>query len=172
MGFLGFSYGFRPGRGAQDALDALTIGIERRRINWIVDADIARFFDMVDRAWMIRFLEHRIGDRRVVRLCSKWLNAGVMTDGALSDTGRGTPQGATVSPDLANTYVHYVLDVWFHRYWRQTVARGDAIMVRYADDFVCGFEHKAGAERFLEDPGGRLAWFGAVAERREEPPCG
>ncbi len=115
---------------------------------------------MVDRAWMIRFLEHRIGDRRVVRLCSKWLNAGVMTDGALSDTGRGTPQRATVSPVLANTYLHYVLDVWFHHYWRQTVARGDAIMVRFADDFVCGLEHKADAERFLEDPGERLARFG------------
>ena len=160
MEFLGFSYGFRPGRGAHDALDALTVGIQQRKVNWIVDADIRGFFDAISRDWMVRFLEHRIADKRVIRLIIKWLNAGVMTDGIVSDTGRGTPQGAIVSSTIANVYLHYVLDVWFQRYWRARVAGGDAIIVRYADDFVCGFQHKVDAEHFLADLRRRLARFG------------
>ena len=156
--FLGFSYGFRPGRGAHDALDALAYGIDRRRVNWIVDADIRGFFDNLDRNWTLRFLGHRIGDRRVLRLIAKWLNAGVIEEGAWSDTLVGTPQGAVASPILANVYLHYVLDLWFQK-WRTRTACGDTIIVRYADDFVVGFEHKSDAERFLRDLKARLASF-------------
>ena len=156
--FLGFSYGFRPGRGAHDALDALAYGIDRRRVNWIVDADIRGFFDNLDRSWTLRFLGHRIGDRRVLRLIAKWLNAGVIEEGAWSDTLVGTPQGAVASPILANVYLHYVLDLWFQK-WRSRTACGDTIIVRYADDFVVGFEHKSDAERFLCDLKARLASF-------------
>ena len=158
--FLGFSYGFRPGRGAHNALDALTVGIERRKVNWVVDADISKFFDSVDRDQLIRFLEHRIGDRRVLRLITKWLNAGVMDGGNWTDTGAGTPQGANVSPVLANIYLHYVLDLWVHRFWRRRKAEGDVIIVRYADDFVVGFQHRSEAERFMDDLKERLARFG------------
>ena len=157
--FLGFSYGFRPERGAHDALDALTVGIERRQIHWVVDADIRSFFDSVSRNWLIRFLEHRIGDRRIIRLVIKWLNAGVMEDGEWKDDLRGTPQGSVASPVLANIYLHYVLDLWFHRKWRPRATVGDAILVRYADDFVVGFQHKRDAERFLNDLKDRLARF-------------
>ncbi len=156
--FLGFSYGFRPGRGAHDALDALAYGIDRRRVNWIVDADIRGFFDNLDRNWTLRFLGHRIGDRRALRLIAKWLNAGVIEEGAWSDTLVGTPQGAVASPILANVYLHYVLDLWFQK-WRSRTACGDTIIVRYADDFVVGFEHKSDAERFLRDLKARLALF-------------
>ena len=158
--FLGFSYGFRPGRGAHDALDAVTVGIERRKVNWVLDADISGFFDNVSRDWMIRFLEHRIGDKRVIRLITKWLNAGVMEQADWSDTGRGTPQGAIVSPVLANVYLHYVLDLWVHKLWRKRYAGGDMIFVRYADDYTVGFQHKEDAERFLHDLTARLARFG------------
>ncbi|MDE0101445.1 MAG: group II intron reverse transcriptase/maturase [Bryobacterales bacterium] len=158
--FLGFSYGFRPGRGAHDALDALAYAIQREKVNWIVDADIRGYFDAIDRGWLVRFLEHRIGDRRVVRLIQKWLRAGVMQDGAWSDSGVGTPQAANVSPVLANVVLHYVLDLWFHRRWRPQVPRGKARIVRYADDFVVGFQHKEDAERFLGDLKERLARFG------------
>ncbi len=158
--FLGLSYGFRPGRKAHDALDALAYGIERRKVNWVVDADIRTFFDAIDRDWMIRFVEHRIGDRRVLRLLTKWLNAGVMEEGTRSDTGKGTPQGSIASPVLANVYLHYVLDLWFHRKWRPRVPRGEAVLVRYADDFVAGFQKRADAERFLRDLGERCAEFG------------
>ena len=157
--FLGFSYGFRPGRGAHDALDALAYGIERRKVNWIVDADIRAFFDRLDRSWLIRFVEHRIGDRRVIRLISKWLGAGVMEEGEWRDTQRGTPQGSSVSPILANIYLHFVLDLWFQRKWRARIARGETIIVRYADDFVVGFQYKRDAERFLCDLKDRLAAF-------------
>ena len=157
--FLGFSYGFRPGRGAHDALDALAFGIERRRVNWIVDADIRAYFDRIDRGWLVRFLEHRIGDRRVIRLIVKWLNAGVMEEGEWKDDLRGTPQGSGVSPILANIYLHYVLDLWFQRKWRARTARGETIIVRYADDFVVGFQHKRDAERFLHDLKERMASF-------------
>ena len=157
--FLGFSYGFRPGRGAHDALDALAYGIDRLKVNWIVDADIRGFFDAIPRDWLIRFLEHRIGDRRVVRLIGKWLRAGVMHEGRWTDTTRGTSQGAVVSPVLANVFLHYVLDLWVHGHWRRRHAGGRMIMVRYADDFVVGFEHKEDAERFMGDLKDRLARF-------------
>ena len=158
--FLGFSYGFRPGRGAHDALDALAFGIERRKVSWIVDADIRAYFDTIPRDWLITLLEHRIGDRRVIRLIRKWLNAGVMDGGSWADTGMGTPQGAIVSPVLANVFLHYVLDLWFHKKWRPNVPDGEAIIVRYADDIVVGFQHKRDAERYLRDVRERLARFG------------
>lgn len=158
--FLGFSYGFRPGRGAHDALDALAYGIDRRKVNWIVDADIRGFFDTIDRDWMIQFLKVRIGDRRLVRLIIKWLRAGVMDENQQVDTGRGTPQGAVLSPILANIYLHYVLDLWVARKWRRQEARGEMIIVRYADDYVVGFEHRRDAERFLDDLQERFDRFG------------
>ena len=158
--FLGFSYGFRRGRGAHDALDALAVGLERRKINWVVDCDIRAFFDTVSRDWMVRFLEHRIGDRRVIRLIIKWLNAGVMEAGEWRDNLRGTPQGSVVSPVLANIYLHYVLDLWFQKKWRSHEVTGDAIIVRYADDFVAGFQHKRDAERFLDAVQDRFVRFG------------
>lgn len=158
--FLGFSYGFRQGRGAHNALDAVVVGIEQRKINWIVDADICGFFDNVDRGWLIRFLEYRIGDKRVIRLITKWLNAGVMDGDTWVNTGTGTPQGAIVSPILANVYLHYVYDLWVHKTWRGRKAEGDMIVVRYADDFVVGFQHKWEADRFLNDLKERLAQFG------------
>ena len=148
--FLGFSYGFRPGRGAHDALDALAVGLRRRKINWVVDCDIRAYFDTVSRDWLVRFLEHRIADRRVIRLIIKWLNAGVMEDGEWRDNLRGTPQGSVASPILANVYLHYVLDLWFQTKWRKREVNGDTIIVRYADDFVVGFQYKRDAERFLE----------------------
>ena len=147
--FLGFSYGFRPGRGAHHALDALAVGLTKRKINWVVDCDIRAFFDTVSRDWMVRFLEHRIGDKRVIRLIIKWLNAGVMEAGEWQDNLRGTPQGSVVSPILANIYLHYVLDLWFQKKWRTHEVEGGTIIVRYADDFVVGFQHKRDAERFL-----------------------
>ncbi len=158
--FLGFSYGFRPGRGAHNALDALSVGIEQRKINWILDADIRAFFGNLDRGWMIRFLEHRIGDKRLIRLITKWLNAGVMEGTDWTDTGRGVPQGAIVSPVLANAYLHYVFDLWVHKSWRKRKGKGDMIVVRYADDFVVGFQHQWEAESFLSDLRERLARFG------------
>ena len=148
--FLGFSYGFRPGRGAHHALDALAVGLTKRKINWVVDCDIRAFFDTVSRDWLVRFLEHRIGDKRVIRLIIKWLNAGVMEAGEWKDNLRGTPQGSVVSPVLANIYLHYVLDLWFQKKWRSHEVGGDTIIVRYADDFVVGFQHKRDAERFLD----------------------
>ncbi len=158
--FLGFSYGFRPGRGTHNALDAVTVGVHRRKVNWIVDADIRGFFDNLDRDHLVRMLGKRIGDTRVIRLIIKWLNAGVMEGTDWSDTGRGTPQGAIVSACLANVYLHYVLDDWFHNTWRKRIAGGDTIIVRYADDFVCGFQHLGDAKRFLRDLGERLAHYG------------
>ena len=140
--FLGFSYGFRPGRGAHDALDALATAIDRTKVNYIVDADIAKFFDSVSQEWLVRFLEHRIGDKRILRLIQKWLRAGVLEDGRIEVSERGTGQGAAISPLLANIYLHYVLDLWAER-WRRREARGDMVIVRYADDAVFGFEHEA-----------------------------
>jgi RNA-directed DNA polymerase len=156
--FLGFSYGFRPGRGQHDALDALAVGIDQRRVNWILDADIAGFFDAISHDWLIKFVEHRVGDRRVVRLIRKWLKAGVAEDGQVTPGEVGTPQGAVISPLLANIYLHYVFDLWAKQ-WRQRHAHGDVIVVRYADDIVVGFEHQADAERFWEDMRTRLAAF-------------
>jgi len=156
--FLGFSYGFRPRRGAHDALDALVVAIERRRVNFIVDADIRSFFDTVSQDWLIRFVEHRIGDRRIIRLIRKWLRAGVLEDGIVTVSERGTAQGAVISPLLANVYLHYALDLWVERYRRRETT-GDMIIVRYADDFIVGFEHEADARRFLDALRQRLAEF-------------
>src|ERR1051325_835804 len=156
--FLDFSYGFRPGRGAHDALDALVVGIERRRVTFIVDADIRSFFDTVSQEWLIRFVEHRIGDKRVIRLISKWLRAGVLEDGVVRASEEGTAQGAVISPLLANIYLHYALDLWAKR-WRRREAAGDMIIVRYADDFIVGFEHEDDARRFLDEMRARLAEF-------------
>lgn len=157
--FLGFSYGFRPGRGQHDALDALCFGIERKRVNWILDADIRSFFDRVDQQWLVRFLEHRIGDERIVRLVRKWLEAGVLEDGQWSSSDRGTPQGAVISPLLANVYLHYVFDLWA-RQWRRREACGHMIVVRYADDIVVGFEHEDDARRFWDAMRERFEAFG------------
>ena len=154
--FLRFSYGFRPGRGAHNALDALTVGIEQRKIRWILDADIRAFFDNLNRDWLVKFLEHRIGDKRLIRLIIKWLNAGVMEGSDWTDTGRGVPQGAIVSPVLANVYMHYVFDLWA-KSWRKRKGKGDMIIVRYADDFVVGFQHRWETENFLNDLRERLA---------------
>jgi group II intron reverse transcriptase/maturase len=155
--FVGFSYGFRPGRKAHDALDALCVGIERRRVNWVLDADIRGFFDAIDHELLVKFVEHRIADRRVVRLIQKWLNAGVLVDGEWTRSERGTPQGGGISPLLANIYLHYVFDLWVHDWRRQ--ATGDVIVVRYADDFIVGFQHEQEARRFLTELRGRLAEY-------------
>jgi group II intron reverse transcriptase/maturase len=156
--FLGFSYGFRPGRGAHDAMDALIVGIERRKVNFILDADLRSFFDTVDHDWLIKFVEHRIGDKRVIRLIQKWLKVGVLEDGVVTASERGTGQGAVISPLLANIYLHYGLDLWTER-WRRREATGDMIFVRYADDFIAGFEHADDARRFLDALRARLAEF-------------
>jgi RNA-directed DNA polymerase len=156
--FLGFSYGFRPKRSQHDALDALAVGIGRRRVNWILDADIAGFFDTVSHDWLIRFVEHRVGDRRVTRLIRKWLKTGVMEDGMVTPATVGTPQGAVISPLLANIYLHYVFDLWAEQ-WRRRHAQGDIIIVRYADDIVVGFEHETDATRFIAEMRERLAAF-------------
>ena len=147
--FLGFSYGFRPGRSQHDALDALAVGICNTPVNWILDADIRSFFDSVSQQWLIRFLEHRIGDQRIIRLVRKWLKAGVLEDGEWSVSEEGTPQGAVASPLLANVYLHYVFDLWAER-WRRREAQGNVIIVRYADDIVVGFQHEDDARRFWE----------------------
>jgi RNA-directed DNA polymerase len=156
--FLGFSYGFRPGRGTHDALDALCVGIDSRKVSWIVDADIRWFFDTVSQDWIIRFVEHRIGDRRIIRLIRKWLKVGVLEDGIVTVRDRGTGQGAVISPLLANIYLHYVLDLWAER-WRRREATGDMIIVRYADDFIVGFQHESDARRFLDEMRARLQEF-------------
>jgi group II intron reverse transcriptase/maturase len=157
--FLGFSYGFRPGRGQHDALDALAVGIAERRVSFILDADIAGFFDTVSHEWLVRFVEHRIADRRILRLIRKWLKVGVMEEGVVRPGTVGTPQGAVISPLLANLYLHYVFDLWAQQ-WRQRHAQGDVILVRYADDILAGFEHHAEAERFLAELRERMAAFG------------
>lgn len=156
--FRGFSYGFRPGRNPHDALDALAAGIYKKKVNWILDADIRDFFNKLDQAWLMRFLEHRIADRRVLRLIQKWLKAGVIEDGSWTRTPEGTPQGGSASPFLANVYLHYVLD-WWVQTWRSRHARGDVIIVRWADDFVVGFQHYGDAKRFLRDLRERFAKF-------------
>jgi len=156
--FLEFSYGFRPGRGAHDALDALAIGIDRTKVNWMLDADVRSFFDELSQEWLVRFLEHRIGDRRIIRLIQKWLKVGILEDGIVTVSDRGTGQGAVISPLLANVYLHYVLDLWAER-WRRREATGDMIIVRYADDFIVGFQHEADARRFLDEMRTRLQEF-------------
>lgn len=156
--FKGFSYGFRPKVGCHDALDALYVGIETKKVNWILDADIQSFFDSISHEWMLRFLEHRIADKRIIALVSKWLRAGISEGGKLSKMSAGTPQGAVISPLLANIFLHYVLDLWVDA-WRKTKAMGDVIIVRYADDSVIGFQHKHEAENFLTLLGERLQKF-------------
>jgi RNA-directed DNA polymerase len=157
--FLGFSYGFRPGRSPHHALDALATGIERKKVNYVLDADIRGFYDAIDHEWMLKFLEHRIADQRVLRLIRKWLKAGVIEDGEWSETLVGAAQGASVSPLLSNVYLHYVFDLWVDQ-WRRRYARGDVIITRFADDYVVGFGCRDDAERFLADLRGRLAEFG------------
>ena len=156
--FLGLSYGFRPGRGAHDAMDALCVGIHSKKVSYILDADIRSFFDEINQQWLIRFLEHRIGDRRIIRLIQKWLKAGVMENGVVTVRDRGTGQGSVISPLLANIYLHYVLDLWALR-WRRREDTGDMIFVRYADDFIVGFQHHIDARFFLEQMRERLGEF-------------
>ena len=182
--FLGFSYGFRPGRSQHDALDALAYGLKSRSIAWILDADIRALFDKISHEWLIRFVEHRIADKRIVRLIVKWLKAGVLDDNKRIRTKEGTPQGAVISPLLANIYLHYVHDVWV-AVWRKRRATGAMIVVRYADDTVVGFQHKGDAAAFQRDLNERLAKFALelngkktrliafgrfVAERRKAEP--
>jgi group II intron reverse transcriptase/maturase len=159
VGFLGFSQGLRQGRGPHHALDALAVGVTRKQVSWVLDADIRGFFGSLDRGWLTEFVEHRIGDPRVVRLIHKWVNAGVIEDGKWTDSGQGTAQGASVSPLLGNVYLHYVFDLWAHD-WRKRYAHGDVVIVRFADDIVVGFAHEAEARRFLADLGERFAKFG------------
>jgi RNA-directed DNA polymerase len=146
--FKGFSYGFRPGRSPHQALDALTVGIQRKKVNWILDADVSGFFDNLSHEWALKFIEHRVADRRILRLIRKWLKAGVSEDGQWSETNKGTPQGAVASPLIANVYLHYLFDLWAD-VWRRKAAKGDVIIVRYADDVVLGFQLRADAVRFL-----------------------
>jgi group II intron reverse transcriptase/maturase len=156
--FLGFSYGFRPRRGQHDALDALAVGITSTRVNYILDADIRSFFDDVSQSWLARFVEHRIGDGRILRLIQKWLKAGVLEDDVVTVSDKGTGQGSVASPLLANVYLHYVFDLWAER-WRRREATGNVIIVRYADDIVVGFEHEADARRFWDEMRARLETF-------------
>ena len=156
--FLGFSYGFRPKRGPHDALDALAVGISERKVNWVLDADVSDFFTRLDHSWLKKFLEHRIADKRVLRLIDKWLAAGVVEDGNWSETPEGSPQGASVSPLLANVYLHHVFDLWV-RHWRNRSARGDVIVTRFADDFVVGFQYLDDARQFLSELRERFAKF-------------
>src|SRR6478672_2893907 len=156
--FLGFSYGFRPGRGAHDAMDALCVGIHSKKVSYILDADIRSFFDEISWEWLVHFLEHRIGDRRIIRLIQKWLKAGILEDGIVAVSDRGTGQGSVISPLLANIYLHYALDLWAVR-WRRREATGDMIIVRYADDFIIGFEHESDARRLLDEMRERLGKF-------------
>jgi RNA-directed DNA polymerase len=157
--FLGFSYGFRPGRSPHQALDGLTVGIKTKKVNWVLDADLADFFTTLDWGWLEKFLEHRIADKRVLRIIQKWLKAGIIENGSWAEYDAGTPQGATASPLLANVYLHYVFDLWAER-WRRRSAQGDMIIVRYCDDFIVGFEHKEDADRFLADLVERVVRFG------------
>jgi group II intron reverse transcriptase/maturase len=157
--FLGFSYGFRPGRSPHHALDALAVGITARKVNWVLDADIQSFFDTLEHGWLLRFLEHRVADRRVLRLIQKWLNAGVLEEGHRIVSEVGTVQGGSISPLLANVYLHYALDLWAHQ-WRKRHARGDVVIVRFADDFVVGFQWRKDAEQFLADLRARFTRFG------------
>ena len=157
--FLGFSYGFRPGRNQYQALDALAVGILRKKVNWVLDADIRGYFDTIDHEWLMKFVEHRIGDRRVLRLIRKWLKAGVMEECEWRASEVGSPQGATVSPLLANIYLQHVFDLWI-QWWRSRHARGKVIVVRYADDIVVGFQHRSDATRFRSELDARFAKFG------------
>jgi group II intron reverse transcriptase/maturase len=157
--FKGFSYGFRPGRSPHQALDALSVGIQRKKVNWVLDADIRGFYDNLSHEWTMKFIEHRVADHRILRLIQKWLKAGVSEDGQWSETKVGTPQGSVVSPLIANVYLHYAFDLWAD-VWRRKAAKGEMIILRYADDLVVGFQHRTDAERFLREFKDRLAKFG------------
>ncbi|MEM7505094.1 MAG: group II intron reverse transcriptase/maturase, partial [Pseudomonadota bacterium] len=157
--FLGFSYGFRPRRSQHQALDALTAALQSKKVNWVLDADVEGFFDTIDHQWLIKFLEHRIGDQRILRLIRKWLRAGVSEEGEWSQTEVGTPQGAVISPLLANVFLHYVFDLWI-QWWRSQRGRGDVVVIRYADDFVIGFERRSEAKACLTELRQRFAKFG------------
>ena len=156
---LGFSYGFRPGRGAHQALDAVSYAIQRRKVSWVLDADIRGFFDAIDHGWLVKMIEHRIADRRMVRLIQKWLSAGVLEEGKRICSDVGTVQGGNISPLLANIYLHYVFDLWIQR-WRERQARGEVIVVRFADDFVIGFQYRSEAESFLHQLRERMSQYG------------
>jgi RNA-directed DNA polymerase len=156
--FLGFSYGYRPGKSPHHALDALYTALLTRKVEWVLDGDISSFFDGLDHDWLVKFIEHRVADQRVVRLIRKWLNAGVLEEGQWSCSEEGTPQGGSASPLLANIYLHYVFDLWV-QHWRKTKAKGDVIVVRWADDFVVGFQHQSDAERFHKELAERFAKF-------------
>jgi RNA-directed DNA polymerase len=159
LDFLGFSYGFRPERSPHQALDALSVGILTKKVNWMLDADLRGFFDTLDHEWLVKFIEHRIADRRIVRLIREWLKAGVLEEGERIQSEVGTVQGGSISPLLANIYLHYVFDLWVQR-WRENQAKGNVIVVRWADDFIVGFEHRFEAKRFLSELGERFAKFG------------
>jgi group II intron reverse transcriptase/maturase len=156
--FVGFSYGFRPGRSQHNALDALYVGLLTKKVKWVLDADISGFFDAIDRGWLVKFIEHRIADRRVVRLIQKWLNAGVLEDGTWTCSEEGTPQGGSASPLMANIFLHYAFDLWIQK-WRQTKASGDVIVVRFADDIILGFQNRSDAERLHTELAERLRQF-------------
>jgi len=156
--FLGFSYGFRPGRSQHKALDALAVAI-MRKVSWVLDADIRSFYDTIDHEWMRKFIEHKIADRRMVRLLMKWLHAGVMENGELRKVEEGTPQGGGISPLLSNIYLHYALDLWVQQ-WRKRTARGEVYVVRYADDLVMGFQFEQDARAMSTAMAERLAKFG------------
>jgi group II intron reverse transcriptase/maturase len=157
--FLGYSYGFRPGRSAHDALDAVAVGVSLCKVNWILDADLSKFFDTIEHDWLVKFIEHRVADARVVRLIKKWLHAGVLEDGRVARSELGTVQGGSISPLLANIYLHYAFDLWVKQ-WRGRHARGEVIVVRYADDWIAGFQYREDAERFQRSVTERLEQFG------------
>jgi len=156
--FVGFSYGFRSGRSPHDALDALSTGILRKKVNWVLEADIAAYFDNIDHQWLLRFLQHRIADKRILRLIQKWLNAGIIENGDWSETNEGAPQGGSASPLLANIYLHYVFDLWARR-WRKNKSHGDMVICRFADDYIVGFQYESDAKQFLSELRVRLAKF-------------
>jgi group II intron reverse transcriptase/maturase len=157
--FVGFSYGFRPERSQHQALDALWVALVEKPVNWVLDMDIKGFFDHIRHDWLLRFVGHRVADKRVQRLIKKWLRAGISEQGKWEPLNEGTPQGSVISPLMSNIYLHYAFDLWAHR-WRRYEARGAVVIVRYADDIIMGFEHKAEAERFRKELGGRLSKFG------------
>jgi group II intron reverse transcriptase/maturase len=157
--FLGFSYGFRPGRSQHQALDALSYALLKKKVNYVLDADIRGFFDNLDKSWLVQFVEHRAADPRILRLIQKWLNAGVMEEGEWSNTKTGSPQGSVISPLLANIYLHYAFDLWVN-VWRKKWAHGEVAVIRYADDVILGFQHQTDADRFLENLRERLGMFG------------
>ena len=167
--FLGFSYGFRPGRSQHDALDALSYALLKKKVNYVLDADIRGFFDNLDKSWLIKFVEHRVADPRILRLIQKWLKAGVMEEGKWSEPQTGTPQGSVISPLLANIYLHYSFDLWVNA-WRKKWAQGEVVVIRYADDTIVGFQYQTDADRFLENLRERLGKFGLELHPGQDAP--